>query len=232
MRPQESRRELRFCCSIFQMLFIYARLEKNCSHGYERYFVLGWNKSWCICYQWTRERERERQRERRVTLQSAPRGSNWRADNLCLGLARSRSLSRSLLLSLSFSLDLALVSWSQEEDEGGGEWEEPRGWETRAEGQEAQNGASRSYATVPRWGKFRSFWDINNSLSHQLGSEWSERSERANKWAVRVNERTDERVAQYLRPNFWLFCPTVRSRSWPWLLQIQRNPAIAQRTRL
>ena len=58
-------------------------------------------------------------------------------------------------------------------------------------------------ATIPLWDKTRSFWDINNSLSHERGSERSE-------WAVRVNERTDERVAQYLRLDSCLFQTTVQ----------------------
>ena len=37
----------------------------------------------------------------------------------------------------------------------------------------------------------------------------SEVSERANEWAVRANERTDERVAQYLRLDSCLFQTTV-----------------------
>ena len=41
-------------------------------------------------------------------------------------------------------------------------------------------------------------WDINNSLFHE--------------WTVRVNERTDMRVAQYLHLGFWLIWPTV---NWP-----------------
>ena len=36
--------------------------------------------------------------------------------------------------------------------------------------------------------------------------------EQANKWAVRVNERTDERVAQYLRLYFWLIQTTVERK--------------------
>ena len=39
------------------------------------------------------------------------------------------------------------------------------------------------------------------------------REEQANETAVRANKRTDERVAQYFRPNSWLFCPTVHSSS-------------------
>ena len=64
---------------------------------------------------------------------------------------------------------------------------------------------------APLSDKTRSFWDINNSLSLERGSErGSEQSERvselvstaegaskANEWAVRANEQTDERVAQY-----------------------------------
>ena len=38
-------------------------------------------------------------------------------------------------------------------------------------------------------------------------------AEQANEWAVRANERTDERVTQYLRPESWLFCPIVW---WSW----------------
>ena len=29
-------------------------------------------------------------------------------------------------------------------------------------------------------------------------------AEHANEWAVRANEQADERMAQYLRPDFWL----------------------------
>ena len=47
------------------------------------------------------------------------------------------------------------------------------------------------------------FETSNDSLSHKLESERSE-------WAVRANEGT-EQVAQYLHPDFWLFCPTVLS---------------------
>ena len=59
------------------------------------------------------------------------------------------------------------------------------------------------------------------TLSHELGSEWvSERAseresaaertseassaEQVNEWAVRVNERADKRVAQYVRPEYWI----------------------------
>ena len=75
------------------------------------------------------------------------------------------------------------------------------------------------------WGKFRSFWDTKNSLSQEWGSERSKRAiervsaaqgaskgrspDQANEWAVWANERTDERVAQFLCPNSWLFCPNV-----------------------
>ena len=34
-------------------------------------------------------------------------------------------------------------------------------------------------------------------------------AEQANEGAVRANKRMDEHVAQYLRPNSWVFCPTV-----------------------
>ena len=81
--------------------------------------------------------------------------------------------------------------------------------------------------TFALWDKTRSFWDIKNSLSHERGSEQSEqvservsaaegtseanRAEQANEWAVQVNEpaneQTDERVAQYSRPNSWLSEP-------------------------
>ena len=55
------------------------------------------------------------------------------------------------------------------------------------------------------WCKTRSFWNIKNSLSHERGSKRSE-------WAVRANERTDERVAQYLRLYSYLFQTTVERR--------------------
>ena len=35
------------------------------------------------------------------------------------------------------------------------------------------------------------------------------RAEQANEWVVRTNKQTNERVAQYLCPNFWLFWTTV-----------------------
>ena len=65
----------------------------------------------------------------------------------------------------------------------------------------------------------------NHPLSHELGNEWaSERAsvqtnervskmssaEQANEWEVRVNKRMDERVAQYLRLDPWLYWTTVR----------------------
>ena len=56
---------------------------------------------------------------------------------------------------------------------------------------------SLSFIQNPLWDKTRSFWDIKNSLSHE--------------WAVRANERTDERVAQYLRLDSCLFQTTVES---------------------
>ena len=43
--------------------------------------------------------------------------------------------------------------------------------------------------------KIRSFWDMNNSLSLE--------------WAVRANERMDERVAQYYSLYSWLFSTVV-----------------------
>ena len=53
------------------------------------------------------------------------------------------------------------------------------------------------------WDKTRSFWGI-----------WSSFFPRAQEWvsgaSKRANERTDERVAQYLHPDSWLFCPTVQ----------------------
>ena len=66
----------------------------------------------------------------------------------------------------------------------------------------------------------------NYTLSHKLGSEQKERvseqtnersgareqreqTEQANKWAVRVNERMDKQVVQYLRLDPWLFKTTV-----------------------
>ena len=55
----------------------------------------------------------------------------------------------------------------------------------------------------PLWDRTAWLWDIKITLSHELGSEWV--SERANEWAVWANERTDMRVAQYLRPDSWLF---------------------------
>ena len=75
------------------------------------------------------------------------------------------------------------------------------------------------------WNKTRSFWDINNSISHERGSEQSERAsegvsaaegtskasspEQANEWVVRANEQTDERMAQYLCLGSCLFQTTV-----------------------
>ena len=75
------------------------------------------------------------------------------------------------------------------------------------------------------WDNTKSFWDIKNSLSHERGSEQSERaSERVSaaegaseasslvqaiEWAVQANKLTDERVAQYLRHYSCLFHTTV-----------------------
>ena len=66
---------------------------------------------------------------------------------------------------------------------------------------------------------------LNHPFSHKLGSEWvsgaskrmrsAERASKAssgeqvNDWAVGANEQTDEQVAQYLRPDSWLFWTTV-----------------------
>ena len=51
---------------------------------------------------------------------------------------------------------------------------------------------------------------VSERASEQVSvAEGASSPEKANEWAVRANERTDERVAQYLRPNSWLFCPTV-----------------------
>ena len=85
---------------------------------------------------------------------------------------------------------------------------------------------SISSSTIALWDKTRSFWDIKNSLSHEWGSERSERAskrvnaaegtskasstEQANEWVVRANERTDERVGPYLRLYSCLFQTTVR----------------------
>ena len=52
---------------------------------------------------------------------------------------------------------------------------------------------------VALWGKTSLFWD-NESYTFP----------RAREWAVRANEWMDKRVAQKLRPDSWLFCPTVR----------------------
>ena len=78
------------------------------------------------------------------------------------------------------------------------------------------------------WFKTALCLKINHSLSHKLGSErgskWMnecsgarDRSEQckassveqANEWAVKVNERMDERVTQYLRLDSWLFWTIV-----------------------
>ena len=44
-------------------------------------------------------------------------------------------------------------------------------------------------------------------------------AEQANEWAVRANERTDERVAQYLHVDFWLF----RKKNWILELLLQKK---------
>ena len=44
------------------------------------------------------------------------------------------------------------------------------------------------------WDKTRSFWDVKISLSHERGSE---RSERANEWAVQANERMSKRTSEW-----------------------------------
>ena len=46
----------------------------------------------------------------------------------------------------------------------------------------------------------------------ELASEESS-AEQMNEWAVRANERTDERVAQYSNLYSWLFRPTVLYRT-------------------
>ena len=40
-------------------------------------------------------------------------------------------------------------------------------------------------------------------------AERASSAKQANEWAVRVNEQMDERVAQYLCPNSWLFWTIV-----------------------
>ena len=101
-------------------------------------------------------------------------------------------------------------------------------------------------ATDLLWDKTRSFWDIKNSLSHERGSEQSEQAservsavegkaskasspEKANEWAVRANERTDELVTQYLRLDSCLFQTTVRlysaalTQKWRFLTQLSQK---------
>ena len=48
----------------------------------------------------------------------------------------------------------------------------------------------------------------------ERANKWAERAskaEQANEWAVRANKQTDEQVAQYLRPDSWLFWTNVLS---------------------
>ena len=83
-------------------------------------------------------------------------------------------------------------------------------------------------------GQNQVFWHIKNSLSNEQGSERSEQSEQAseasspeqaNKWAVRANERTAERVAKYLRLDSCLFETTVQCSTFAQkrLSQINQN---------
>ena len=67
---------------------------------------------------------------------------------------------------------------------------------------------------IPLWDKTRSFWDIKNPLSHERGSEGSERVskrvsavegaseasnlEQANEWTVRANEQTSKWTSEWL----------------------------------
>ena len=82
------------------------------------------------------------------------------------------------------------------------------------------NKALRALDTCSLW--FRTTWcpSINHSLSHGLRSEWASerlsaaehaseesRAEESKEWAVRANER----VAQHLRQDYWLFWTIVRS---------------------
>ena len=49
-----------------------------------------------------------------------------------------------------------------------------------------------------------------SEVSAAEGASEASSPEQANERAVRANERTDERVAQYLRLGFWLIQTTVR----------------------
>ena len=82
--------------------------------------------------------------------------------------------------------------------------------------------------------KNRSFWDIENSLSHERGSERSEQaqrrarakravrskrtSERCPRTSEQAKEGTDERVAQYLCLYSCLFQTTVQRPLLSWYL--------------
>ena len=78
---------------------------------------------------------------------------------------------------------------------------------------------STSFSAIPLWDKTRSFWDINHTLSHELGSEWV--SKRAKKWAQqsaqakragqskRTSEQCDQTSRQTSSLDSWLFWPTV-----------------------
>ena len=56
----------------------------------------------------------------------------------------------------------------------------------------------------------------SNRVSAAEGASKASSPEQANEWAVRANKRTDERVAQYLRPDFWLLSTIVKRRNTGW----------------
>ena len=63
----------------------------------------------------------------------------------------------------------------------------------------------------------------------ERGSEASS-AEQANEWAVRANERTDERMTQYCSLDSWLFWPTVcwRFQGWRVSKLIWASPCLTQ----
>ena len=82
----------------------------------------------------------------------------------------------------------------------------PIAWNTLV--QNSRNMEQKSHFTASM-GEVSDWASIRVS-SAELVSETSS-VEQANKWAVWANERMDERVAQYLHLDFWLFWPIVSS---------------------
>ena len=73
---------------------------------------------------------------------------------------------------------------------------------------------------IALWFRTAWIWDIKINFPMSEGAseranKWAQRSaqtssaEQANEWVVRVNERADERMAQYLRPDFKRFWISV-----------------------